>query len=85
MPSDLTELYCSPNGDTWFLEKDAAGLFVVHEPNLPSGGRKSRMPAEEFLKRSNGPEREALLRVLSESKSDLDEESLQAVMRDCPL
>ena len=85
MPSDLTELYCSPNGDSWFLEKDAAGLFVVHEPNVPSGGRKSRMPAEEFLKRSNGPERQALLRVLGEGKSDLDEESLQAVMRDCPL
>jgi hypothetical protein len=85
MPSDLTELYCSPNGDSWFLEKDAAGLFVVHEPNLPSGGRKSRVPAEEFLKRSNGPERQALLRVLGESKSELDEESLQAVMRDCPL
>ena len=85
MPSDLTELYCSPNGDSWFLEKDAAGLFVVHEPNLPSGGRKSRMSAAEFLKRSNGPERQALLRVLGETKSELDEESLRAVMRDCPL
>ena len=85
MPSDLIELYCSPNGDSWFLERDAAGLFVVHEPNLPSGGRKSRLPAAEFLKRSNGPERQALLRVLEETKSELDEESLQAVMRDCPL
>jgi len=87
MSSDLTELYCSSNGDTWSLEKDAAEqFFVIHEPNLPSGGRRSRVPAEEFLKRSNGPERQALLHALKEAgRSELDEESLQAVMRDCPL
>jgi len=85
--TDLMELYSSSNGDTWFLEKDAAGqLFVLHQPNEPSGGHRSRIPAEEYLKRSHGPERQALLSALNESKqSDLDEETLQAVIRDCPL
>jgi len=85
--TDLMELYSSSNGDTWFLEKDAAGqLFVLHQPNESSGGHKSRIPAEEHLKQSHGPERQALLSALNESKqSDLDEETLQAVMRDCPL
>jgi hypothetical protein len=87
MSNDLVELYCSANGDTWFLERDSAGeSFVIHEPNTPSGGHRSRTPAEEFLKRSHGPERQALLRTLDEiKKSELDEGSLQAVMRDCPL
>jgi len=84
---DLKEVYCSSNGDTWLLEKVATGqLFVIHQPNLPSGGLRSRIPAEEFLKRSQGPERLALLRMLDETnKSELDEASLKAVMRDCPL
>jgi hypothetical protein len=87
MSNGLVELYCSSNGDTWFLERDSAGRsFVVHEPNRPSGGHRSRVPAEEFLKRSQGPERQALLRALDDTKeADLDDDSLQAVMRDCPL
>jgi hypothetical protein len=87
MPNGLVELYCSSNGDTWFLETgNAGGSFVVHEPNKPSGGHPSRISVEEFLKRSHGPERQALLRKLEEiKKSELDEPSLTAVMRDCPL
>jgi hypothetical protein len=87
MSNDLVELYCSSNGDNWFLERDSAGAsFVVHEPNKPSGGHRSRIPVEEFLKRSQGPERQALLRKLDEiNKCVLDEPSLAAVMRDCPL
>jgi len=87
MSNGLVELYCSSNGDTWFLERDSAGeSFVVHEPNRPSGGHRSRVPAEEFLKRSQGPERQALLRALDDTKeAELDDDSLQAVMRDCPL
>ena len=87
MSKDTAELYCSSNGDTWFLEADSAGGWcVVHEPNKPSGGQRSRLSVEEFLKRSQGPERQALLRKLDEiNKSALDEPSLAAVMRDCPL
>jgi len=87
MSNGLVELYCSSNGDTWFLERDSAGgSFVVHEPNRPSGGHRSRVSTEEFLKRSQGPERQALLRALDDTnEAKLDEDSLQAVMRDCPL
>jgi len=87
MSNGLVELYCSSNGDTWFLERDSAGgAFVVHEPNRPSGGHRSRGSAEEFLKRSQGPERQALLRALDDTKeAELDDVCLQAVMRDCPL
>jgi len=87
MSNGLVELYCSSNGDTWFLERDSAGgSFVVHEPNRPSGGHRSRVSAEEFLKRSQGPERQALLRALDNTnEAELDDDTLQAVMRDCPL
>jgi hypothetical protein len=87
MSTNLVELYCSSNGDTWFLEKNSGrDSFVIHEPNRPSGGHRSRIPVEEFLKRNHGPERQALLRMLDEiNKSELDESSLVAVMRDCPL
>jgi len=86
MSDNVVELYCSSNGDTWFLERDSAGSsFVVHEPNRPSGGHRSRVSTEEFLKRSQGPERQALLRALDTNEAELDDDSLQAVMRDCPL
>ena len=70
-----------------FWKKMPPGSFLSFTPtNEPSGGHRSRIPAEEYLKRSHGPERQALLSALNESKqSDLDEETLQAVMRDCPL
>jgi len=85
--TDLMGLYSSSNGDTWFLEKMTPGRFLSFTNLMnPPAGHRSRIPAEEHLKRSHAPERQALLSALNESKqSDLDEEALQAVMRDCPL
>jgi hypothetical protein len=83
----IRELYRSPNGDAWFLEESAGSLFVVHQPNMPSGGSRSRLPVEEFLRVSRpSPEREALVRALPDmSASELDEDAMEKVMRDCPL
>ena len=88
MAPTLIRLYRSANGDNWFLEQDAQGaLFVIHNPNLPSGGQRSRTPVPEFLERgSKGPEHHALLEALSQMKTPpLDEKSMDDVARDCPL
>jgi hypothetical protein len=39
--TDSRELYRSPNGDVWFLARDAANgkAFVIHEANPASGGQ----------------------------------------------
>jgi hypothetical protein len=64
--SNRTELYRSPNGDCWYLERDPANGhgIVIHEPNQSSGGRSSRMEIADFLlPGSDGPEHQALLRL----------------------
>ena len=66
MPS-RKELYRSPNGDCWFLARDPTSgrAFVLHEPNLPSGGRPSQIEIGAFLRSgAGGPEHEALLRLI---------------------
>jgi len=65
--SDRTKLYRSPNGDTWYLARDRASDqgFVIHEPNVPSGGRPSRIEIADFLRSNDkGPEHQALLRLI---------------------
>ena len=79
MCATVHELYRSSNGDVWFLEKsDEGSLFVIHQGNLPSGGSRTRLSVEEFLKSSRpSPEREALDRALRAlENSELDEEAL---------
>ncbi|MBL6080631.1 hypothetical protein JMJ56_21670 [Belnapia sp. T18] len=61
------ELYRSTNGDRWSLIRDPGsdGLFVRHEPNLPSGGRSSDISIGAFLARGgHGPEHQELLRLI---------------------
>ena len=65
--SDRTELYRSPNGDCWYLARDPTSGhgFVLHEPNVSSGGRPSRIEIADFLRaNANGPEHQALLRAV---------------------
>jgi len=67
MPPDERELYCSSNGDRWFLARDPAtgNVFVRHEANVASGGRVSEIDIGAFL--SGGerhPEHQALLRLI---------------------
>jgi hypothetical protein len=59
------ELYSSPNGDRWHLCKDASGrVFVLHQPNIPSGGQISQIELRDFLARGYGPEQQALLQMI---------------------
>jgi hypothetical protein len=59
------ELYSSPNGDRWHLCRDASGyVFVLHQPNIPSGGRISRIDLSDFLARGGGPEQQSLLQMI---------------------
>ena len=59
------ELYSSSNGDRWHLCKDPSGhVFIVHQANLPSGGRISRIEVGDFLSRGSGPEQQALLHLI---------------------
>jgi len=64
--SDRRELYRSPNGDCWFLGREPADgrAFVIHQPNAPSGGRLSHIELGAFLAGGNGPEQQALLRLI---------------------
>jgi hypothetical protein len=72
------ELYVSPNGDRWFLARDAVDghAFIVHEPNLSSGGRRSQIELGTFLKDgAHGPEHHALLQLvgtLAEEQTDIE-------------
>ncbi len=67
MPVETRELYSSPNGDIWFLGRDAAtgDVFIRHEPNAPSGGRPTDIGIATFLGRGpRNPEHQALLRLI---------------------
>lgn len=66
------ELYSSPNGDRWLLCKDATGrVFVLHQPNAPSGGKISRIELVDFLSRGQGLEQQALLPVIDAAPGEL--------------
>ena len=61
------EIYHSPNGDRWFLARDPGSgrAFVLHEPNLASGGKPSQTQIGYFLARTGqGPEHQELLRLI---------------------
>ncbi|HVL72044.1 MAG TPA: hypothetical protein VM434_09185 [Beijerinckiaceae bacterium] len=66
MTLQLRELYASPNGDRWFLARypESGRVFVLHEPNPPSGGRASHIEVGAFLAAGAGPEQQALLRLI---------------------
>jgi hypothetical protein len=72
MAVETKELCSSPNGDKWFLGRDAATgeVFVRHEPNAPSGGRPSHIEIGAFLSRgARNPEHQALLRLIGAHSS----------------
>ena len=60
-------LYNSPNGDRWLLKRDPATgkVFVRHEANVPSGGKRTDSDIGEFLSRGQrNPEHQALLQLI---------------------
>jgi hypothetical protein len=59
------KLYSSPNGDRWYLLRDASGeIFVRHEANVESGGAVSHIGIGDFLSSGRGPEHQELLRLI---------------------
>ena len=59
------KLYESPNGDRWYLIRDAAGaVFVRHEANVASGGHITHVEVGAFLSSGHGPEQQALLQLI---------------------
>jgi hypothetical protein len=61
-----TQLYSSPNGDTWFLVPDpeTGVAFVRHQANISSGGQVTDILIDPFLSGPQNPEHEALLRLM---------------------
>jgi hypothetical protein len=59
------ELYCSPNGDCWYLCRAETGHALIrHVPNEPSGGLSSFIEIGPFLASGNhGPQHQELLRL----------------------
>jgi hypothetical protein len=67
MPIETRLLYSSPNGDKWFLGREAATgrVFIRHEANVPSGGQSSDIEIGAFLTAGpRNPEHDALLRLI---------------------
>ncbi len=59
------KLYSSPNGDRWYLIRDASGaVFVRHEANSASGGNIAHVEIGTFLSSRRGPGQEELLRLI---------------------
>jgi hypothetical protein len=66
--TERRELYRSPSGDSWYLGREPQNgrAFVIHQPNGPSGGRLSHIELAAFLADgANGPEQQALLRLIA--------------------
>jgi hypothetical protein len=66
MTLESRELYRSSSGDRWQLarEPDSGRVFVVHEPNVASGGRMTHIEISAFLAAGRGPEHQELLRLI---------------------
>lgn len=67
MSLETRELYASPNGDRWYLARylDSGRVFVLHVPNVPSGGHPDNIELADFLARGgNAPEHQALTRLI---------------------
>jgi hypothetical protein len=59
-------LYSSPNGDRWYLVRDASGaVFIRHEANAASGAHVTHIEMADFLgSGGRGPEHQELLRLI---------------------
>ena len=60
-------LYGGEDGDRWYLVRgpEPERVFVRHEPNAASGGRRTDIEVGAFLSRNaHGPEHRELLRLI---------------------
>lgn len=78
MSIETRELYASPNGDRWYLVREAQSqqVLVRHVANAASGGHVTHTDVGAFLMRGgHSPEQQALLRLigtLTEGRIDGD-------------
>ena len=81
--SGSRELYRSPTGDCWCIARDDANGhgYVVHVPNVASGGQPRRISITEFLGGDAGaPEKRALLRLIGTLATDMPNNSGASAM-----
>ena len=66
MTLETRPLYRSSSGDRWHLARGpgTGRVFILHEPNIPSGGRVSHIEIGAFLAAGHGPEQQELLRLI---------------------
>ena len=66
MTLEKREFYSSSNGDRWYLarDEDLEHVFIWHEPNVPSGGRATRIEIGAFFGGGGPPEQQELLRLI---------------------
>jgi hypothetical protein len=57
MPPGRMLIRYRSNDDHWYLcgSGDPTDVCVFHEPNVPPGGRRSRIEFAAFLASANGP------------------------------
>jgi hypothetical protein len=66
--SERRELYRSPGGEAWYLGREPQNgrAFVIHQTESHSGGKLSHIELAAFLAGgANGPEHQALLRLIA--------------------
>lgn len=65
------KFYCSPNGDRWYLIRDASGEACVrHEANLASRGHVAHIEIGPFLGSGRDPQQQELLRLIGTLVND---------------
>lgn len=84
--SETKEFSVSSNGDRWFLEVDDGQMTVVHKANVPSGGHQTRTSLADFIEEHAGkPEHSALLQLLGQSQSEIQNQLGAEVTEDASL
>jgi hypothetical protein len=59
------EIYCSENGDRWFLCRNNAHVYIEHQANPSSGGKMTIIELGDSLGHGKaGPEHQALIRLI---------------------
>jgi hypothetical protein len=64
---ETRELYASPDGERWYLARqaDSQQVYVLHVTQAPSGPRTTHIAIGEFLDgEGHPPEQQALLRLI---------------------
>ncbi len=79
MPVPNKQFYASSNGDTWDLVREGEHLFVLHRPNLSSGGTQKQIELSAFLAlEPHTAQNVALVRMIGALVGDREESKVKA-------